>query len=121
MDIKTWIAAARAHNNGRGKMTQQQLADLLAVSKQNVSAWENGHHEPSWAQILKIAALTWCEPPGNADQLARWPFSKDLLSRLQALTPEQVTVFENQMRVALGMGVVAGPAGASGKPSSMAA
>jgi DNA-binding XRE family transcriptional regulator len=121
MELKKWIAEARAYNNGRGKLTQQQLADLLSVSKQNISAWENGHHEPSWAQILKIASLTGCEPPGGADELARWPFSQDLLARLQALTPDQVTVFENQMRVALGMGVVASAAGPSGKRSLLAA
>ncbi|WP_196494161.1 XRE family transcriptional regulator [Burkholderia stagnalis] len=54
MEIKTWIRDARK----RAGLTQEQLGDRLGLTKGNVSAWENGRHEPSYAQIQAIASIT---------------------------------------------------------------
>jgi|JI10StandDraft_1071094.scaffolds.fasta_scaffold88137_4 transcriptional regulator with XRE-family HTH domain len=39
-------------------MTQEALGAEIGCSKQNVSSWENGRHEPSPVQLAKIAMLT---------------------------------------------------------------
>ncbi len=39
------------------KMTQQELADALHVSRQTIIAIENGRYAPSLALALKIAKL----------------------------------------------------------------
>lgn len=54
MELKDWVREARTNKH----MTQTQLGEALGVSKANVSAWENGHHEPSWSQMLKIRSIT---------------------------------------------------------------
>lgn len=54
MQISKWIKDAR----GYAGLTQQQLGDALGVTKANVSAWENGRHEPSFDQLKKIAEET---------------------------------------------------------------
>ncbi|NPT50747.1 helix-turn-helix domain-containing protein [Ralstonia sp. 3N] len=54
MELKDWVRTAR----GLKKLTQAQLGEALGLSKANISAWENGHHEPSWSQMLKIRSLT---------------------------------------------------------------
>lgn len=53
MEIRNWIRAARK----KAALTQEQLGERLGVTKGNVSAWENGRHEPSYAQIQEISAL----------------------------------------------------------------
>jgi transcriptional regulator with XRE-family HTH domain len=54
MRVGDWVKNARKHKG----LTQDALGDALGVSKSNVSAWENGHHEPSIDQWLRIAQLT---------------------------------------------------------------
>ncbi|MBY4730767.1 XRE family transcriptional regulator [Cupriavidus pauculus] len=54
MELKDWVRDARERSN----LTQTQLGEALGVSKANVSAWENGRHEPSWSQMLKIRSIT---------------------------------------------------------------
>ncbi|MCG9052374.1 XRE family transcriptional regulator [Laribacter hongkongensis] len=54
MKINEWVRIARAN----AKLTQQQLADVLGCTKANVSAWENGRHEPSYMQMMSISALS---------------------------------------------------------------
>lgn len=54
MELKEWVREARTSSN----LTQTQLGEALGVSKANVSAWENGHHEPSWSQMLRIRSIT---------------------------------------------------------------
>lgn len=39
------------------RLSQQELADMLDVSRQTVSRWESGKSEPSSAQITKICAV----------------------------------------------------------------
>lgn len=53
MKISEWIAQARAN---RG-WTQGLLAEALNVTRGNISAWENGRHEPSLSQIKRISEL----------------------------------------------------------------
>nr|MBF0684264.1 helix-turn-helix domain-containing protein [Pseudomonas sp.] len=68
MDIKTWVRAARNHK----ELTQTQLGEAIGVSKGNVSAWENGRHEPSFDQLRRIGEVTgYAEPlPGMANVIA---------------------------------------------------
>lgn len=63
MELKDWVREARTNKH----MTQTQLGEALGVSKANVSAWENGHHEPSWSQMLKTDILV---TPDKEDLLA---------------------------------------------------
>lgn len=74
MEIKDWVLTART----KGKMTQTQLGDAMGITKGNVSAWENGRHEPSWTQMLKICELTGVVlplPPGLRNEAPAWPFT----------------------------------------------
>lgn len=58
MEMKQWIRTAREH----ARLTQEQLGEQIGVGKGNVSAWENGRHEASVAQIQKIAEVTGYPP-----------------------------------------------------------
>lgn len=76
MEIKEWILTARSTS----KKTQTQLGEELGVTKGNVSAWENGRHEPSWSQMLKIAEITGVQlplPKQISTAGKAWPFSVD--------------------------------------------
>lgn len=54
MNIAQWVKASREV----AEMSQDVLAEHLGKTRGNISAWENGRHEPSFAQILEIAKLT---------------------------------------------------------------
>lgn len=54
MDIAQWIKASRE----AAQLKQDELAEKLGKTRGNISAWENGRHEPSYSQILEIARLT---------------------------------------------------------------
>ncbi|WP_244105146.1 LexA family protein [Burkholderia ambifaria] len=54
MDIGEWIKASRE----AAALKQDELAERLGKTRGNVSAWENGRHEPSFGQILEIARIT---------------------------------------------------------------
>ena len=54
MDIASWLKSARAH---AGK-TLEQIGEIVGKTKSNVSAWENGRHEPSFSQLLLISRAT---------------------------------------------------------------
>lgn len=76
MEMKDWVSTART----TGKLTQTQLGESLGVTKGNVSAWENGRHEPSWSQILRISELTGAALPLPEHLLQEnlvWPFTVD--------------------------------------------
>ena len=54
MELKEWVKTARTHKG----MTQEQLGHELGLTKGNISGWENGRHEPGYAQLLKIELVT---------------------------------------------------------------
>jgi transcriptional regulator with XRE-family HTH domain len=54
MELKDWIRVARK----AAKLTQEQLGEKLGMTKGNVSAWENGRHEPSYAQLQQISEIS---------------------------------------------------------------
>lgn len=92
MNIKDWILAARNH----AKITQTQLGDRLGVSKGNVSAWENGRHEASYDQLIKIAEITaYTEPLPGLEQgikvvpTSAWPFQKVSESKIKSLQSDE--------------------------------
>ena len=86
MEIKDWIKAARIH----AEKTQEQLGDLLGITKGNVSAWEKGRHEASFAQLQRISELTGYPLQLDKPVVAQ-PASQD---DLQALA-EVVAIFTN--------------------------
>lgn len=67
MELKEWIRAARK----KAQLTQDQLAESLGMTKGNVSAWENGRHEPSYAQLQQISALADFAMPHVQEAAAR--------------------------------------------------
>lgn len=48
------LVAARVNK----KMTQQQLAECMSVSKHLIFKWENGQAEPSASQLRKLSEIT---------------------------------------------------------------
>lgn len=54
MEIKNWIKAARLDAH----LTQEQLGEMLGLTKGNISSWEKGRHEPSFNQMKKICEIT---------------------------------------------------------------
>ena len=38
-----------------GNVSQQQLGEIVNMSKMAISHWENGHSEPSIAQLIRLA------------------------------------------------------------------
>lgn len=47
------IVAART----RSGLSQAQLAELTGIWQHRVSGWENGHHEPSHLNLLRLAEV----------------------------------------------------------------
>ncbi|WP_150721461.1 LexA family protein [Pandoraea capi] len=54
MEIAHWIRASRE----AAQLKQDDLAEKLKKTRGNISAWENGRHEPSFSQILEISRIT---------------------------------------------------------------
>lgn len=95
MDIAKWVRAARSHKG----WTQTALGEKLSVTKGNVSGWENGHHEPGFNQVLKIAAETgYPIDPGPGDG---WPFPGIERMRFEMLTIDQKTEIQGIVRQAI--------------------
>lgn len=61
MELKDWIRSARK----MAGLTQVKLGETLGVTKGNVSAWEKGRHEASYAQLQQIAKLAHIPLPGG--------------------------------------------------------
>lgn len=97
MEINAWIKESRQ----AADMTQTELGDALGVTKGNVSAWENGRHEPSYSQMLRIAELTKAQLPHTPIQ-GDWPFPRLAKSEFEQLTAGQKEAIEdwviNQVR-----------------------
>jgi transcriptional regulator with XRE-family HTH domain len=64
MELKDWIRVARK----AAKLTQEQLGERLGMTKGNVSAWENGRHEPSYAQLQQISEISGMPLPSMDSQ-----------------------------------------------------
>jgi transcriptional regulator with XRE-family HTH domain len=86
MEIKNWIRLARK----KADLTQEQLGERLGVTKGNVSAWENGRHEPSYAQVQEISVITKCPlPDSQPTRSSALAFdSKDVAARVQEMLTE---------------------------------
>jgi phage repressor protein C with HTH and peptisase S24 domain/transcriptional regulator with XRE-family HTH domain len=86
MEMRNWIRSARK----KADLTQEQLGERLGVTKGNVSAWENGRHEPSYAQVQEISVITKCpmpdSQPGTSPTTAL--DSKDVSVRVQEMLTE---------------------------------
>lgn len=82
MELKEWIKAARLHKG----FTQEQLGVELDLTKGNISGWENGRHEPSYHQLLKIQHITGYPLPPGIDLVTQTPPPPEgnLAERLQA-------------------------------------
>lgn len=65
-DIAEWIKEARK----KCGLSQESLGEKLGKTKGNVSAWENGRHEPSFKQIAQIGEIT------------KYPLPKDINVRI---------------------------------------
>lgn len=52
--LAVYVRFARKHKG----LSQQALGDILGVTKGNISAWENGRHEPSVSQLKRISTVT---------------------------------------------------------------
>lgn len=44
----------------KASLTQEQLAELLGVSRVIISTWESGRKMPSWTHLVKLAKLYGC-------------------------------------------------------------
>ncbi|NYT25905.1 helix-turn-helix transcriptional regulator [Alcaligenaceae bacterium] len=86
MELNEWIKAARLSK----KLTQDQLAEALDLTKGNVSAWEVGRHEPSYGTLVKIIEITGFNGPlpGLGAPIvteSEWPFQKVSKEKVVAL------------------------------------
>lgn len=85
MEMKSWIRLARK----KAGLTQEQLAEKLGLTKGNISAWENGRHEASFAQLEAIAQLSGLPIGQDASQVANagsmMAWQKEDAARLSAL------------------------------------
>lgn len=81
IDIAGYIKKAR---NKLG-LTQDEFGELLGCSKQNISAWENGRHEPTYRQMCIVSEKTGVPLPvpviNNEDQ------DDDALKFIRSLPP----------------------------------
>jgi transcriptional regulator with XRE-family HTH domain len=86
MEMRNWIRSARK----KADLTQEQLGEKLGVTKGNVSAWENGRHEPSYAQIQEISVVTKCPMPDSQPGISSTSAldSKDVAERVQEMLTE---------------------------------
>lgn len=84
MELKKWVRAAR---KAKG-WTQTQLGDAISLTKQNISGWENGRHEPSFSQMVKIVEVTGFAMPGDVSAPAVLPPSEPYLEQL-TLSPAE--------------------------------
>lgn len=96
MEMKDWIRAARLY----AKLTQERLAECMGLTKGNISAWENGRHEASHEQLIKLASITgFPEPlPGLDFPLshspARWPFRVISQEKIESLDKNSLEKLE---------------------------
>ena len=90
------------HNDGRGdkmnnrikqfrlksKLTQQQLADLMDVTRQAVTRWESGTVEPSTENLISLAQIFDC----SVDEL----ICNDLVAPKEKIIIKEVLIKEDK-------------------------
>lgn len=104
MNMQQWIRSARQY----AKLTQEQLGEHIGVTKGNVSAWENGHHEASVDQINKIAEVTRFPEPLTSTSLAGrpsdgwtgWPFPLIDQKKIRELSKDRIPALEAAILIA---------------------
>ena len=59
----TWVGSRLRELREAAKLSQQELADALAVSRETVARWETDQREPNWTNVRAMAAAlgTTCE------------------------------------------------------------
>lgn len=45
----------------KSKLTQQELADRMQVTKSTISNWENGYSNPNLEKAIRLAAILECD------------------------------------------------------------
>lgn len=93
-DIGAWVKACRR----AAGLTQEQLGEALGKTKANVSAWEGNRHEPSYDQMLTIAAMARWEislPGIKAPDAAAWPFRTISAEQYYAASDAAKSVIED--------------------------
>lgn len=63
MEFKDKLTIQRKQNN----YSQEQLADMVGVSRQSISKWETGESYPDMAKIIQLCKLLNCELPDLLD------------------------------------------------------
>lgn len=86
MDIGQWVKQCRKE----AQLTQEALGEKLDLSKANVSAWETNKHEPSYAQMVKIAKLAGFKVPLPGLPAPGWPFKE--------ISPDQYALLSDTER-----------------------
>lgn len=99
MKLNEWIRCARLHAN----MSQEKLGDYLGKTKGNISLWESGAHEPSFAQLLKIIEVTGYSEalPGLQSALdkASWPFQEISLDKIKNINERDLIKLETIIQI----------------------
>lgn len=72
----------------KNKLTQQQLADLMDVTRQAVTRWESGTVEPSTENLIQLAKIFAC----SVDEL----ICNDLVSPKEKIIIREVLVKEEK-------------------------
>lgn len=68
IDIAKWIRDARI----TAGMSQEKLGEAIGRTKGNISAWENGRHEPSFQQLGQISKATGVQIPKELAEDMGW-------------------------------------------------
>ena len=67
--VKKTLGEAIKENRIRCKMTQEFVAEVLGVSRQAVSKWENGDTDPSTSNLIELAKLFKIAPEELLNQI----------------------------------------------------
>jgi transcriptional regulator with XRE-family HTH domain len=98
-DLPETFADALRAALARRSMTQARLASSIGVSKNTVTSWARGVHEPGLAHVRQIAMtldMSVAELLGEHAPSA--PEVDDLVRRLATVAPDLMTVLEEAQR-----------------------
>ena len=57
VEFRKSLGEVLKENRSRSRMTQEYVAEMLGVSRQAVSKWENGTSDPSTSNLLALGKL----------------------------------------------------------------